>query len=49
MATEYIRIVRETLETFCQQVFQRLGLSEEDARIAAAVLVAAVILDSMVR
>jgi LDH2 family malate/lactate/ureidoglycolate dehydrogenase len=41
MATEYIRTARETLEAFCQQVFQRLGLSEEDARIAAAVLVAA--------
>ncbi len=41
MATEYTRIAREALEAFCQQVFQKLGLSEEDAGIAAAVLVAA--------
>ncbi len=41
METEYVRIRRESLETFCQQVFQSLNLSEHDARMAAAVLVAA--------
>jgi len=41
MNTEYVRVEREVLERFCQRVFQRLGLSEEDATIAAAVLVAA--------
>jgi len=41
METDYVRIQREVLETFCQQVFQSFGLSEQDARMAAAVLVAA--------
>jgi L-2-hydroxycarboxylate dehydrogenase (NAD+) len=41
MEADYIRIKRESLEAFCQQVFQRLDLSEYDARMAAAVLVAA--------
>jgi L-2-hydroxycarboxylate dehydrogenase (NAD+) len=41
MGTEHVRIKRETLEAFCQQVFQSLDLSEQDARMAAAVLVAA--------
>jgi L-2-hydroxycarboxylate dehydrogenase (NAD+) len=41
MGTEYVRIRREALETFCQQVFQSLDLSEQDAKTAAAVLVAA--------
>ena len=41
MGTNYVRVERESLETFCQQVFQRLDLSEQDARMAAAVLVAA--------
>jgi L-2-hydroxycarboxylate dehydrogenase (NAD+) len=41
MGTDYVRIKRESLETFCQQVFQSLNLSEDDARMAAAVLVAA--------
>ncbi len=41
MNTEYIRVERTALETFCQEVFQRLRLSEEDARTAALVLVAA--------
>jgi LDH2 family malate/lactate/ureidoglycolate dehydrogenase len=41
MGTEYVRVRREALETFCQQVFQSLALSEQDARTAAAVLVAA--------
>jgi LDH2 family malate/lactate/ureidoglycolate dehydrogenase len=41
MKSEYVRIGREALETFCQGVFQSLGLSEQDAQIAAAVLVAA--------
>jgi L-2-hydroxycarboxylate dehydrogenase (NAD+) len=36
-----VRIKRESLETFCQRVFQSLNLSEDDARMAAAVLVAA--------
>ena len=36
-----VRIRRELLETFCQRVFQHHGLSGEDARTAAAVLVAA--------
>ncbi len=38
---EDVRIARPALEAFCQQVFRRLDLSEGDARIAAAVLVAA--------
>jgi L-2-hydroxycarboxylate dehydrogenase (NAD+) len=41
MRTDHVRIQREALETFCQQVFQSLGLSGQDARMAAAVLVAA--------
>jgi L-2-hydroxycarboxylate dehydrogenase (NAD+) len=41
MGTDYVRIKRESLETFCQRVFQSLNLSEDDARMAAAVLVAA--------
>jgi len=41
MGTEYVRVRREALETFCQQVFQSLNLSEYNARTAAAVLVAA--------
>ena len=41
MGTEHVRIKRETLEALCQQVFQSLDLSEQDARMAAAVLVAA--------
>jgi len=39
--TGTVRIKRESLEAFCQQVFQSLHLSEQDARTAAAVLVAA--------
>ena len=41
METDYVRIKREHLQAFCQQVFQCLSLSEHDARTAAAVLVAA--------
>jgi L-2-hydroxycarboxylate dehydrogenase (NAD+) len=41
MGTNYVRIKREALEIFCQQVFQSLHLLEDDARTAAAVLVAA--------
>lgn len=41
MSTEYLRIERTSLETFCQQVFRNLGLSEEDAKTAALVLVTA--------
>jgi L-2-hydroxycarboxylate dehydrogenase (NAD+) len=38
---ETVPVRREALEHFCGQVFRRLGLSEADAAIAAAVLVAA--------
>ena len=41
MQTDTIRIWRRTLEAFCARVFQNLKLSEPDARVAAAVLVAA--------
>lgn len=41
MEPENIRINRESLVTFCQDVFQQLKLSEEDAATAASVLVAA--------
>jgi L-2-hydroxycarboxylate dehydrogenase (NAD+) len=41
MQVETVRVKRESLEAFCGQVFQRLSLSEADAGIAAAVLVAA--------
>ena len=36
-----VRVSRQALERFCQQVFETLGVQEDDARIAAAVLVAA--------
>jgi LDH2 family malate/lactate/ureidoglycolate dehydrogenase len=36
-----VRIERARLEAFCQRVFEALELPEDDARIAAAVLVAA--------
>ena len=36
-----VRVSRQALERFCQQVFQTLGVAEDDAHIAAAVLVAA--------
>ena len=38
---EYVRVRREDLISFCQQVFQRFGLSAQDAHTAADVLVAA--------
>ncbi len=41
MKTESIRIAVEALQDFCRSVFQACGLSEEDAAIAADVLVAA--------
>ena len=41
MQTEHIRVERTSLELFCQQVFQKLKLSEVDAKTAASVLVAA--------
>jgi L-2-hydroxycarboxylate dehydrogenase (NAD+) len=41
METAPVRVKRETLEAFCQQIFQTLDLSEDDAHAAAAVLVAA--------
>lgn len=36
-----VRVQSETLTNFCQQVFTRLGVTEQDARITAEVLVAA--------
>jgi len=41
MDADTVRIDIETLKAFCASVFRRLGLSEEDARISADVLVAA--------
>ena len=41
METEYVRIAIEPLQSFCQRVFEACRLSEEDANIAADVLVAA--------
>ena len=41
MKTEYVRITVEALHAFCREVFRALNLSEEDASIAADVLVAA--------
>jgi malate dehydrogenase (NAD) (EC 1.1.1.37) len=38
---EAIRVWAEPLKAFCERVFQKLGVSEEDARITADVLVAA--------
>lgn len=38
---ELLRVDRPMLERFCQAVFQRLQLSEQDARVAAEVLIAA--------
>ena len=36
-----VRVNRQALERFCQQVFETLNVAEDDARIASAVLVAA--------
>ncbi len=41
MDIAYVRLKQNDLVTFCQRVFQTLDLSEEDAHIAADVLVAA--------
>ena len=41
MDTNIVRIERKALKAHCQRVFQHLGLPEEDAEIAADVLVAA--------
>jgi len=41
METKQVRIKQESLETFCQQVFENFRLSQRDARVAASVLVAA--------
>jgi L-2-hydroxycarboxylate dehydrogenase (NAD+) len=41
MEAEHVRVKKEDLEALCQRVFQGLGLSEFDAKAAAAVLVAA--------
>jgi LDH2 family malate/lactate/ureidoglycolate dehydrogenase len=41
MEAEQVRVQKDELEAFCQQIFQKLGLVEYDARSAARVLVAA--------
>jgi LDH2 family malate/lactate/ureidoglycolate dehydrogenase len=41
MAVAHVRVVRASLEAFCQRVFQRMQLSKQDAEISAKVLVAA--------
>ncbi len=41
MQAEQLRVERKSLEQYCQQVFQHLKLSEQDAKVAAEVLVAA--------
>lgn len=38
---QHVRVRQEALETFCVQIFSRLGLSAQDARVSASVLVAA--------
>lgn len=40
MEAEYIRVERTSLEQFCEHIFQKLNLAEDDARTAATVLVA---------
>ena len=45
METPDIRVKRDALENFCQGIFRALKLSEDDARIATAVLIAADALD----
>ncbi|MBD3306258.1 Ldh family oxidoreductase [candidate division KSB3 bacterium] len=40
-AVEYKRVERKPLEVFCQKIFECLQLSEDDAKTAASVLVAA--------
>ena len=40
MTEIYVRVKHEALLSFCRQVFEKLGLSDEDATIAADVLVA---------
>jgi len=41
MEADYVRIKREILEYFCKQVFRSLNLTEYEARMSSAVLVAA--------
>ena len=41
METGCVRVAKESLEAFCQRVFQHFKLSENDSRIVASVLVAA--------
>ena len=41
MPAQYVRAPRADLVSFCQAIFQSLGLSEDDAHSAADVLVAA--------
>ena len=41
MKTSDMRVTQTELESFCIRLFRHLGLSEEDARITASVLVAA--------
>jgi LDH2 family malate/lactate/ureidoglycolate dehydrogenase len=38
---EHVRVNRKRLEAFCGRIFGNLGLSKDDAQVAAAVLVAA--------
>ncbi|MBD3305182.1 Ldh family oxidoreductase [candidate division KSB3 bacterium] len=41
MGTEHVRLERNSLQEFCAQIFQQLGVSAEDAQIVADVLVTA--------
>ena len=41
MKAKHIRVERQALEQFCQQVFQVLHMPEEDSKTAASVLVTA--------
>ena len=41
MTTTHVRVKQDDLEAFCGDIFRRLGLSPQDAEIAARVLVAA--------
>jgi L-2-hydroxycarboxylate dehydrogenase (NAD+) len=41
MTTAHVRVKQGDLEAFCEGIFRQLGLSPEDARVAAKVLVAA--------
>lgn len=45
MSAEQVKFERTALEKFCQQIFQKLGVAEEDAKIVANVLVTADAMD----